>query len=122
NPDRRLKNKNGETAFDLAKHWQKDAVVDLVRIPDTTVMVKGNDDGTCSPLEIKLSKGQVVELILTATEKMFKLESDDLNLDLMADRNSSVSQIISPDGEGEFKFTCGLHGSSNPSVGKIIIK
>jgi hypothetical protein len=122
NPDRRLKNKKGETAFDLAKHWQKDTVLDLVRVPDITVAIQGHDDGTCSPLIIDVKKGQVVEVVLNATEKMFKFESDDLGIDMMADRNSSTRQIFSAENEGLYKFTCGFHGASSTSQGVIVVK
>ena len=88
NPDRRLKNNSGQTAFDIARQWQKESITDLVRIADTSVLIEGNDDGTCSPLKIILKAGQVIDLTLIATDKMFKLDSPALELDLMADRGS----------------------------------
>ncbi|MDZ4081311.1 MAG: hypothetical protein U1E10_00115, partial [Bdellovibrionales bacterium] len=77
-PDRRLKNKKGQTAFDIAKQWQKERVIDLVRIPDMTVDVAGQTDGSCSPLLIEAKEGQTIEIVLTATDKMFKFESAEL--------------------------------------------
>ena len=37
NPDRRIKNHQRQTAYDLAKHWGKNDVVDLLRIPDSSI-------------------------------------------------------------------------------------
>lgn len=122
NPDRRLKNKAGKTAYDLAKQWQKESIVDLVRIADTSVLIQGKDDGTCSPLQINLKQGQVVDLTLKATDKMFKLDSTALGLDLMADRNSTSKRTFSLENKGSFKFTCGFHGANMPSEGVIVVQ
>lgn len=121
-PNRRLKNQNGQTAFDIAKQWQKERVIDLVRIPDVTFEVAGRVDGTCSPLSIDAKEGSTIEVVLSATDKMFKFESQELALDIMADRNSKNSQIVKVDTAGTYRFTCGFHGSSGFSVGKIIVK
>ncbi len=120
-PDRRLKNKSGKTAYDIAKQWKKDFIIDLVRVADSSIVIKGNDDGTCSPLEITLKKGQVVDLTLKATNKMFKLESVDLGLEIMAENNGSSKKTLSVENEGQFKFTCGFHGANWPSEGVIIV-
>lgn len=122
NPDRKIKNKDGLTAYDIAKKWQKNSVIDLVRIADTSLLVEGKDDGTCTPLKIDLKMGQVVDLTLKATDKMFKLDSPGLGLDLMADRNSSAKKTFAVPSKGTFKFTCGIHGSNKPSVGTIVIQ
>lgn len=122
NPDRRLKNKSGKTAYDLAKQWQKESIIDLVRIADTSVLIQGKDDGTCSPLQINLKQGQVVDLTLKATDKMFKLDSAILGLDIMADRNSTSKRTFALENKGSFKFTCGFHGSNKPSEGVIVVQ
>ena len=122
NPDRRLKNKSGKTAYDLAKQWQKESIIDLVRIADTSVLIQGKDDGTCSPLQINLKQGQVVDLTLKATDKMFKLDSAILGLDIMADRNSTSKRTFSLENKGSFKFTCGFHGANKPSEGLIVVQ
>ncbi len=122
NPDRRLKNINAKTAYDLAKQWQKESVIDLVRIADTSVLIQGKDDGTCSPLQINLKQGQVVDLTLQATDKMFKLESATLGLDIMADRKSTSKKTFALENKGSFKFTCGFHGANKPSEGVFIIQ
>ena len=121
-PDRRLKNRKGQTAFDIATQWQKERVIDLVRIPDVTIELKGQPDGSCSPLQIEAKEGQTVEFVLTATERMFKLESSVLELDVMADRNSKNTQIVKLSTAGTFGFTCGFHGSTKASSGQILVK
>ncbi len=122
NPDRSLKNKSGRTAYDIAKRRSKEDIMDLVRIADTSVEIQGMEDGTCSPLQINLKQGQVVDFTLKATDKMFKLDSQPLGLDLMADRNSTDKRTFSADTSGEFKFTCGFHGAGTPSEGTIVVQ
>lgn len=122
NPDRRLKNKDGKTAYDIAKVWERTKVMNLVRIPDSTVTIEGQADGSCSPLQIDLKQGQVIEFVLKATEKMFKLDAKMIGLDLMADGNGQDTQILSLDKKGTFNFTCGYHGANNASKGKITVK
>ncbi len=123
NPDRRIKNKSGQTAFDIAKHWQKESVIDLVRIPDISINIAGQPDGSCSPLKIEVKQGQVIEIVLKATDnKMFRFESSALSLDLMADVGLTAKQIITADSVGKFSFTCGYHGSNTASKGEITVK
>ncbi len=121
-PDRRLKNKKGQTAFDIAKHWRNERVINLVRIPDLTVEVSGQADGTCLPLVIEANEGATIEISLAATDKMFKFDSAELDLDLMADRNSKTSQVVQLQSAGSFTFTCGFHGGSGFSTGQILVK
>ena len=121
-PDRRLKNRKGQTAFDIATHWQKESVIDLVRIPDVTIEVTGANDGTCSPLKIEANEGQTIEIVLKATEKMFKFDASELGLDLMADRNGRASQIVKLETAGTYNFTCGIHHAAQYSTGQIIVK
>ena len=110
NPDRRIKNKSGQTAFDIAKHWERNSVIDLVRIPDVSIAVAGLPDGSCSPIKIEAKQGQVIEIVLKATDnKMFRFESAALNLDVMADVGLVAKQIFTADTIGNFSFTCGYH-------------
>ena len=120
-PDRRIKNNSGQTSYDLARLWQKESIIDLVRIADTSVIIEGKEDGTCLPLKIILKAGQVVDLTLVATDKMFKLDSPNLGLDLMADRNSEDKKTFALENAGTFKFTCGFHGAK-PSDGIIVVQ
>lgn len=122
NPDRSIENKAGETAYAIAKRWQNEAVADLVRIADSSFLIQGQGDGTCSPLQLTFKQGQVVDLTLKATEKMFKLLSPALNLDLMADRNSTSKKTVSFENKGKFKFSCGFHGSNKPTTGTIFVE
>ena len=122
NPDRRIRNQSGETAYDVARKWHEQNVADLVRVPDSTVTISGKLDGTCTPLDIEIEYGKTVEIVLVATDKMFKLDSRPLGLDLMADRNGTAKQVLPFKTRGIFKFTCGFHGSPNYSQGEIRVK
>ncbi len=122
NPDRRIKNADGLTAYDLAVHWQREDVIDLLRIPDVIVTISGNSNGTCSPLSVKLETGKTVELILKSANKMFRLESKKLGLDLMAPSNEMAHQIFLVGKKGEYGFTCGFHGVPNPLVGTFLVQ
>lgn len=121
-PNRRLKNKKGQTAFDIATHWQKESVIDLVRIPEVTVEIVGVSDGSCTPLKIEANEGQTIEIMLKATDKMFKFNAAELGFDLMAARNENTSQIMKLDTAGTYNFTCGIHHASQYSTGQIIVK
>lgn len=122
NPDRSLKNKSGQTAFDIAKQWKRDRIADLVRISSSKFEVTGRADGTCSPLLFEAASGQTIEIVLAAADKMFRLQSSDLNLDLMADANTKTSKIVQLGSPGSYRFTCGPHGSARISTGQINVK
>ncbi|MBC7467278.1 MAG: cupredoxin domain-containing protein [Bdellovibrio sp.] len=122
NPDRRIKNHDGKTAFDIANQWQKSELIDLVRIPDISIVIQGNEDGTCSPLQINLKQGQVVDLTLKATTKMFTLDSKRLGISIMADTNSSKHLTFKADTKGAFTFNCGFHGANQFSEGSFIVQ
>jgi len=121
-PDRRLKNKKGQTAFDIATHWQKESVIDLVRIPDATFEIVGKEDGSCSPLKFEAKEGQTIEIALKAASKMFKLDSTELGIDIMADSNARTTQVLKLESAGTYSFTCGVHHASQVSTGEIIVK
>ncbi len=121
NPDRRIKNKKGLTAYDIAKQNQKEEIMDLVRIPDVVITIDGLDGGTCSPLEINLKEGQVAEFVLKATDKMFKLDASAVSLDLMAEAKGQAKQTVAFESKGTYEFTCGYHGGNKGSVGKITV-
>lgn len=122
NPDRRIKNNDGKTAFDLANQWQKIDVIDLVRIPDTTIVIEGKKDGTCSPLKINVKQGQMVELVLKASDKMFKFISKNLGIEMMSDVNTSTKINFPAESKGAFPFVCGVHGVNQSSQGEILIQ
>jgi hypothetical protein len=122
NPDRTLKNKRGQTAYAIAKQWQKTQIAELVQSAGTKVMVMAGADGACSPLSIDVKQGQPVELSLMAGGQMLTLQSKALKIDLMAGPGSTVKQVFTPTAKGQFEFTCGLHGSTNPSKGTITVQ
>lgn len=122
NPDRRIKNKKGLTAYDIAKRNQNEEIMDLVRIPDVVITIDGQDGGTCSPLEINLKEGQVAEFVLKATDKMFKLDASSVGLDLMAEAKGQAKQTVAFASKGTYEFTCGYHGGNKGSVGKISVQ
>lgn len=122
NPNRKVTNSSGKTAFDLAVEMKNEVLIDLVRITDIEILIEGQGDGTCTPLEINLTQGQVANITLQATDKMFKFDSKILELDLMADRNSTAKKTFVAKDKGSFKFQCGFHGASKPSEGVIIVK
>lgn len=122
NPDRTLKNKAGKTAFDLAQQLQNEEIMELVQPAEKSVVIEGGHDGTCSPLEINLKQGQVVEFVLKASHKMFKLDAKTLGLDLMAEANGTHKKIITLEKSGVHNFTCGYHGANTYSEGTISIK
>lgn len=122
NPDRAKKNKDGKTAYDIAKHWGRNDVLDLLLIPKYQVIIKGQSDGSCSPLDINITKGDVVEFVLKASEKMFLFKAPQLGIEMMASANSLAKRTFTADRAGEFKFSCGYHGSAQSFSGKIIVK
>lgn len=122
NPDRRIRNRVGDTAYDVARKWHEQDVADLVRIPDSTVTILGKVDGTCAPLDMEVESGKTVEFVLVATDKMFKMDSRVLGIDLMADRSSLAKQVLSLRNRGTYKFTCGFHGAPSYSQGEIRVK
>ena len=122
NPDRQIKNNKQQTAYDLAKYWGKNEVVDLLRIPDTSIVIEGKKDGTCTPLKIEIKQNSVVEIILKASDKMFLLKSGSLAIFLMAEPRTTGKLIMTANNVGVFPFTCGFHGSNSTSSGQIIVK
>lgn len=89
---------------------------------DGKIEIIGNSDGKCSPLKFEILKGQTIELTLIANDKMFLLESPELNLELMVGANSQDSQAITFENEGLFNFTCGVHGGAQQSHGEFKVR
>jgi hypothetical protein len=122
NPNRRLKNKAGQTAYDIAKQWHDQETADLVKNPDLTVTIVGKSDGTCAPLTVDVQMGQTVEIALQAADKMFMLKSMALGLEIMAESGQTSKKILTLSNRGNYKFTCGFHGSNSPSEGAISVR
>lgn len=119
NPDRRIKNGDGLTAYDLAVHWERARVIDLLKVPDLTIAIVGSADGLCSPLSIDFKLNQTVELTLKGAAKMFKFESKKLNVDLMTAPDQVTHKIFVASLKGDYPFTCGVHGSATQAAGII---
>lgn len=122
NADRTLKNKRGQTAYGIAQQWKRTEIADLVKSAGLKVMVMADEMGVCSPLSIDLKQGQPVELSLMAGGQMLRLESMALKIDLMAAPGATAKQVFTANSKGAFAFTCGIHGSPNPSKGTFNVK
>lgn len=85
------------------------------------VKIFGGADGSCSPVEVHLSKGVAVEFILNGVNQMFILKAPDFGVDLMAMAGQSASKVVTPRQSGTFPFTCGVHGSTKVTTGKIMV-
>lgn len=122
NPDRTIKNKLGQTAYDYAKHWGNDKVLDLLRAPETTLTIKGDSSGICSPLNLKIRQNELVEIVLEAQSAMMKLVIPEINTEIVANSMSSSKKVVSFLSKGIFEFSCGPHHGGNQSKGTITIK
>lgn len=121
-PDLALKNKNGQTALDIAVNLGFKKLEPILQDPSTVIEVSGQEDGLCSPQQIHLSVNKLSKIVLKASSsKMFLLESSALGFSLMADAGGSVSQNIMPKQAGSFAFTCGVHGASKQTKGEILV-
>lgn len=118
-----IKNNRGQTAYDIAKAYGHNKLLDLLAEPAATMTLEGKPDGTCAPLNVEIKSTDVSKLILKATsDKMFKMVSRKLGIEIMADRGeSSWKNIIKPKA-GTYEFTCGVHNAPQQSVGQIIVK
>ena len=121
-PDRRMRNRDGLTAFDLAVLTERQDLIELLRIPERSLVIKGGADGSCSPLSLQIGFGETVEIELKAPEKMFRFQAKALKLDLMAESRKPARQVFIANKKGRFNFTCGFHGGVNPSAGTIEVK
>ncbi len=123
NPDLKVKNKKGQTALDIAKLLNYKKLEAYLEKPALTVEVHGMDDGTCHTGGIKIPLGRVSQFILKATEKrMFLMVAPDLGLNIMAHERGTASQNIIPKKQGEFEFSCGIHGGTTQTTGKIFVE
>jgi len=121
--DIKLKDRSGKTAYDYARATgQKEAMNFLVE-PAQVVAFQGSEEGKCSPENVTVKSGSLVRFNLKAIpDKMFKLDSPQLGIDLMAERGTTVYKNIRLDRKGEFSFTCGFHGGNSPTRGIIKVE
>ena len=122
NPDRRMQNNAGMTAFDLAKYWGHDHVLELLKVPDLRINIAGNEDGSCTPLSIKIAVDQTVELRLKPTQQMFRFELKKLGIDFMAAPGEIGHQIFVVHTKGDYDFACGIHGGVKTSKGVLHVE
>lgn len=133
NADRNLKNSSQNTAYATAKglglseknhgfqHEYDRRILRQLMPANKTVVVIG-EGGACSPLQINLKEGDAVEFRLNSKDKMYLMRSPKLSLDLMAMAGDSVRQVITMSKQGQFDFTCGIHGAPQQSMGKIVVQ
>lgn len=121
-PDLALKNKNGQTALDIAVNLGFKKLEPLLQEPSTVIEISGQQDGLCTPQQIHLSVNKLSKIVLKASDaKMFLLEASGLGLNLMAGAGGSVSQNVMPKQTGSIAFTCGVHGASKQTKGEILV-
>lgn len=120
-----LKNKKGESAYDLAKLLGREDIVELLQPIKKSILIDGNtNDIGCSISKIELSKNEVVEIMLKSnSNKMFRLFAPDLGIDLMAQPNEKIKTRYTPSSIGTFNYICGPHGApeSQQTKGVFII-
>lgn len=118
NANLNLKNKNNQTAVDIAKQKKFDWLLEYL-VEATHLEVVGTDDGQCAPLDFQLQASKAAKITLkTVGNKMFMLSSNKLNLSLMVNGNSSKSQRLPALEPGEYPINCGVHGGQQHQ-GKI---
>ncbi len=121
-PDLRLKNKLGQTAYDIAELKGYEELFELLKPVEASAILEGRGDGSCTPTMVHLEKDKPVEIILKASSTaMFLLEAPDLGLELMAMSGGTAHKTITPARSGTFPFTCGVHGSSTPTRGSFMV-
>jgi hypothetical protein len=120
-PDLAITNSAGKTAQQIAEDYKLQDILDIMVPEYEVVTVKMNASGKCIPGMIHIMQDEPVEIELKAGDKMLFLEAKDLNLSLMAMPNSSQKALLKPSKKGNFPYSCGIHGGSNPSSGIIMV-
>ncbi len=121
-PDLGIKNKEGMTAYSLAKKWGYEDLLELLQAPSAFVKIEGKTDGTCTPMTLQFKKDEATQLTLKATsDKMFKFAIPTFGIDLMAMQGETVRKVFTANAYGSFQFTCGIHGGAQ-TQGTIIVK
>ena len=121
-PDMEMKNNKGQTAYDIAKEFKLNHLLPLLTPVESKVIFEGQQDGSCAPDDVMLTKGKSVKIVLKASQNnMFLFESPELGIELMAAKGSADQVVFKPTKAGTFDFTCGTHGGSNPTKGTIMV-
>lgn len=108
NPDRKIKNKELKTAFNIAEDRKFRHLLPLLEVTAQEVVIEGRADGSCSPLTLQMESGSIT-LTLKASGKMFMLNIPEFDIELMASagQKDEVSFTLP---SGKTNFTCGVHG------------
>lgn len=123
NPNRLLKNNEGDTAYAIAKKLAFEDLLSLLQPASRSFTVTGNTDGTCAPAEIKLTLNEAAEIVLKPEKAMFLLKAPAFDMELMASPGETDRRVITPDRTGKFPFTCGVHGSGGSlTKGSFIVQ
>lgn len=118
--DTSLKDKKGRTAYDLGEKLYPKWIRDMLSGISKEIVITGSNS-TCSPLSIEIPTGERVRLKFSATDSMYVLSVPGLSVNLMANPNETVEQVIQTESAGTFAFECGSHGGTQ-SKGEIIAK
>lgn len=118
-PNLGLKNKEGKTAYDIAQDRNFRHLLPYLGLSTEDYVIQGQDDGTCTPLNIHIKSGIAVTFILKASaSKMFMLKIPNLDVELMAMSGKDDRKTVTVP-QGKFSFTCGVHGGQE-SQGQIL--
>lgn len=118
-----LRDRSGRTAYAHAKSVGFKEALNFLVAPSEVITIQGNEEGKCTPENIAVKKGGIVRFVLKAIpDKMFKMESPKLDVDLMAERGSEIYKNVLLSVSGDYPFTCGFHGGNSPTRGVIKVK
>jgi hypothetical protein len=116
-----LKNSKGETAYDLGIRLDSKTRSMLLQ-PAVTIEISGQNDGSCSPLNLEVPAATAVKLKLNSSKsKMFMFTMSSANISLMADAGKTVEKTFILSKPGAYPFKCGVMGGSQFN-GTIVAK
>lgn len=118
--DLMLTDLQGRSAYDRGAHLPADVRNMLLPVKKELV-VEGASNGTCSPLKLETSKGELTKLTLKATGQMFMLTLPQASVSLMASAGGSASKTFKIDKAGTYSFECGVHGGKQ-NKGQLTVK
>ncbi|MBX9767418.1 MAG: pentapeptide repeat-containing protein [Bdellovibrionales bacterium] len=88
-----------------------------------TIIIQGQVDGSCTPAEVHLTAGEKVTLTLRGDSgQMFLLKIPDLSIELMTMSGEPAKRSLTPALKGAFPFSCGIHGATEASLTRGVIK
>lgn len=120
-PDLELKNRNGDTAYEIAKAQGNNEILELLTPIDNEVLIEGQPDGSCTPATIHIKLGARTKLTVKAGKQMLLFKSLKLGIDLMIESGNSQSKNYVFDKVGTFPFSCGVHGGSQQTPRSFMV-